>query len=66
MFWQIKTSVPFVFIDRHAWKWEPIQVQLSYYSARKWRLLSNDTCLLMLKSGLSLTNQIQEFWYSFD
>ena len=31
------------FMDRDAWKWEPIQVQLPYYNARKWRVLSNYT-----------------------
>ena len=48
---------------------EPIQVQLVWAS---WRVLSNykrmtcATVQLRLKSGLLMTNQIREFWYSYD
>ena len=64
-------TVEFVF-DRDAWAKEPIQVKLSYYSARKWCVLSNNrykgplNVLLVLKSGLLITNQIREFCYSYD
>ena len=48
---------------------EPIQVQLA---RAWWRVLSNysgmtcATVQLRLKSGLLMTNQIREFWYSYD
>ena len=48
---------------------EPIQVQLA---RALWRVLSNysgmmrTTVQLRLKSGLLMTNQIREFWYSYD
>ena len=76
MFWRIQndSSVRFLSIEMHENR-VPIQVQLPYYSARKWhvlsnykewRVLSNYIVLLMFKSGLSITNQIRELCYGFD
>ena len=76
MFWRIKTSVPFVFYwsrctdeNRNPFKCNcptTARANDAYCPiTQAWRMLSNYIVLLMLKSGLSKTNQIREFCYSF-